>query len=195
MQMIYGIELFLSKRIERSILFQNEFWKEVRSENKKYFVSSLGRVKSCDSYFKNPLTKKGLSIKKGKFLKLWIDKEYLRCGISVYSDNERRRFVSVHRLVLETFEGSSDLQCNHKNGNKKDNRLINLEYCTPKENVQHSISVLKKQGFNKKKILDSETGVFYDSFSEAYLSTNQLIKLASFRKNINKGVNNKFIKI
>lgn len=46
--------------------------------------------------------------------------------------------VSMHRLVAQTFLGLSDLEVNHKNKNRNDNRLCNLEYCTRGENVRHS---------------------------------------------------------
>lgn len=51
---------------------------------------------------------------------------------------DKRKSALVHRLVAEAFLGSSDLQVNHKNLNKGDNRLNNLEYVTPSENAYHS---------------------------------------------------------
>lgn len=46
----------------------------------------------------------------------------------------------VHRLVLEAWVGPCPEGCvtNHKNGDKQDNRLENLEYCTQSENMAHS---------------------------------------------------------
>lgn len=44
----------------------------------------------------------------------------------------------VHRLVMCVFQGSSDLDVNHKNGVKADNCLENLEYCTRSQNIQHA---------------------------------------------------------
>lgn len=50
----------------------------------------------------------------------------------------------VHRLVLRAWTGDSPDKpdVNHKNGDRLDNRLENLEWVTPKENQQHSIHVL-----------------------------------------------------
>lgn len=46
----------------------------------------------------------------------------------------------VHRLVLTTATNSSGegLQVNHKDGNKSNNKLENLEWCTAKENTKHA---------------------------------------------------------
>lgn len=50
-----------------------------------------------------------------------------------------RRTERVHRLLAENFLSPySGEQVNHKNGDKYDNRLENLEWCTPSENVKHS---------------------------------------------------------
>ena len=46
----------------------------------------------------------------------------------------------VHRLIMEAWVGPCPEGCvtNHKNGNKTDNRVENLEYCTQRENMIHS---------------------------------------------------------
>lgn len=46
--------------------------------------------------------------------------------------------IHLHRLVAETYLGASRLHVNHKNGNKFDNRLRNLEYVTRGGNAEHA---------------------------------------------------------
>lgn len=70
----------------------------------------------------------------GKILKPYNSNGYLKvCLIS----GEKKRKVSVHRLVLETFAGKPDgkLDCCHGNGIRADNRLSNLRWATRSENM------------------------------------------------------------
>ena len=56
---------------------------------------------------------------------------YLSIGLSPFQ-------YLVHRLVMLAFHGPSELQVNHKDMVKTNNRLDNLEYCTPAENTRHA---------------------------------------------------------
>lgn len=54
----------------------------------------------------------------------------------------------VHRLIAETFLPSpspDQTQINHKNGNRSDNRVSNIEWCTPRENSLHAFRVLNRK--------------------------------------------------
>ncbi len=62
-------------------------------------------------------------------------------------DGKKKTF-RLHRLVMLAFnpiENSKDLEVNHKDGNKLNNKLSNLEWCTSSENQQHAF----KNGLQK----------------------------------------------
>lgn len=69
------------------------------------------------------------------------------------TNEQGRKQVKVHRLVMQAFAPIPDMykhQVNHKDGNKHNNSLDNLEWCTQTENMQHAIrtglKVIEQQG-------------------------------------------------
>ena len=85
--------------------------------------------------------------KNGKILKPVLQKNgYLTVSLN---KNGKSKTVHIHRLVAETFLTNPDKlpEVNHKDGNKLNNCVENLEWCTSKENVQHSLEIgLRKFG-------------------------------------------------
>ena len=75
-----------------------------------------------------------------------------------------RKTIGVHRVIMFTFCGHSNLTVNHIDGNKENNSLSNLEYLTIKENNIHRSSVLKSG--NRKKVKCLETGKIYETIIE-----------------------------
>jgi DNA-binding XRE family transcriptional regulator len=62
----------------------------------------------------------------------------------VLCDGNKTHSFYVHRLVVMTFLGLVDkMDVNHKNGNRSDNRLENLEICTRSKNICHGMWVNK----------------------------------------------------
>lgn len=83
-----------------------------------------------------------------KFLSKQLDKDGYEKVALISIDNKRHRY-SVHRLLLENFApfpGMEKYQVNHKDGNKQNNKIDNLEWATPSENVKHAFNIgLKTQ--------------------------------------------------
>lgn len=98
-----------------------------------YKISSCGKIYSIfrkDSVGRN-------NSKSERFLKYSIVRQYYYVGLS---NGVTRKMVRVHRIVAKTFlPNPKNLpQVNHKNGNKLDNRIENLEWVSAKENVKHA---------------------------------------------------------
>lgn len=114
---------------------KNEVWKLIPGCT-HYQASNLGRIRSLPS-----------RTSAGKILKLSVDyKGYHRVALR-YTNKKQTKLV--HRLVAFAFLGKSEMQINHKNGVKTDNRIENLEYVTQTANQLHRIHVLNQS--NKRK--------------------------------------------
>jgi hypothetical protein len=107
-----------------------EVWKPIKGYEGLYEISNLGRIKSLPK----PNYKSKIKILKPPL------NTYGYCYVTFFKDKHKYNYL-IHRLVLQAFIGYSDMQCNHKNGIKTDNRLENLEYCTQSENMIHAYQI------------------------------------------------------
>lgn len=119
----------------------NEVWKIIQ-DYPNYEVSNMGRVRSVDRVsFRNGKE----SALKGKMLKPSITNGYYRVVIYGGSRNIKRQ-VFVHRLVAENFlDNPNNLPfINHKDENKLNNNVNNLEFCTAKYNSNYGTSIERR---------------------------------------------------
>jgi len=123
-----------------------ETWKDIPGYEGLYQASNQGRIKSLPREWMTGRHKH--KIEHGEIiLKPSKDKRgYLRVTLQ----HNGRKFYLLHRLVLQAFVGESNLDCNHRNGIKSDNRLENLEWCTKSENQKHAcrIGLANQKGEN-----------------------------------------------
>ena len=149
-----------------------EIWKEIKGYEGYFEVSNLGNFRSKDRIVK--YKKDGIRNYPGKpLLTETILEGYQR--IVLMKDAIKKRYM-CHRLVAETFIPNPDNKpfINHINGNRSDNRVENLEWCTQSENERHSITILGKTMKGKtfpKKIKCIETGIEYNSMNELICKT------------------------
>lgn len=162
-----------------------EIWKSVVGYEGLYEVSNLGRVKSLDMVL--PYARHGkitIRIRKGVILTpAKMRNGYLRVGVS---NNGKHKLNLVHRLVAMAFipNYNNYREVNHKNCDKSDNRVVNLEWVNSSQNKIHAIEnnlytnnkvVLQiKDGvvineYKSTKEAERQTGIFYQSISKVAL--------------------------
>ncbi len=108
-----------------------EIWKDVKGYEGHYKISNLGKVKSLK--FGGNRILKNCKHRAG-YLKVCLSK------------NGVQNQILIHRLVAPPFISNPENKpfINHRDGNKKNNNLKNLEWCTASENMTHSF----KNGFH-----------------------------------------------
>lgn len=144
-----------------------EEWKSIKGYEGYYEVSNLGRIRRLPTIIK--YRNCGLRKYPGKVLLQELTSDgYLRVVLS--KNNLKQRFMG-HRLVAQSYipNPCNYLYVNHINGNKSDNRVENLEWCTQEENEQHSVKILGKTMKGKtypKPVKCVETGVIFESMNK-----------------------------
>ena len=139
-----------------------EIWKDIKGYEGKYQISNLGNVKS---FFKG----------KEHLLKSYSTRGYLSIGLW---DGQKRQTVLIHRLVALAFIPNPNgyKEINHKDENKLNNNVDNLEWCTREYNMAYGSARLR-QGISrgnpvKQLAMDNIVIARYSSANIASILTN-----------------------
>lgn len=119
----------------------NEEWRDVPGYEGSYIVSNLGNIRRCSN--------RALG-SNGKYPQVQIQM------------NGQKKAFNVHSLVARAFLGEPPFdkaQVNHINGDPRDNRLENLEWVSPSQNLQHSYDIGLRRGPAKYIVRCHEHGI------------------------------------
>lgn len=113
-----------------------EIWKDIKGYEGVYQISNIGRVKSLARTVRYSNGATHTVQEKIKSTRKNPD-GYLRTSLSSHSNKIN---YSIHRLVAEHFiDNNQNLeQVNHIDGNKENNAVTNLEWCTSAGNMKHA---------------------------------------------------------
>jgi len=128
-----------------------EIWKEIKGYEGLYQVSNLGNIKHLKFKKKNVLTG-GFSLIKERILK--PVKHYNGYVFVDLHKNGSHKITAIHRIVALNFIDNinNKPQVNHFDGNKENNNVINLEWCTMSENMIHALN----NGLSRTKLLPND---------------------------------------
>lgn len=130
----------------------NEEWRDIPGYEGFYQVSDLGNVRSVNRFV---IRSDGKTLfLKGRVISTFNSTTCNYKEVQLSRNNIPKKFM-VHRLVAICFLGldtTLDLEVNHKNGNKFDNRLCNLEVITHQQNIKHSIDTMLKNDYGEKHV-------------------------------------------
>lgn len=122
---------------------ESEYFIPLKGYEELYIISNYGTIKSIERRIKN---RNGYRKHRSRIMKAKTDNHgYFRIGLT---KDKKQKFYFVHRLVAETFIPNHNNYpvVNHIDGNKKNNYVQNLEWCTYQENTIHAFKIGLKTG-------------------------------------------------
>lgn len=113
-----------------------EIWKDIKGYEGLYQISNYGRVKSLGNGNSNNSKERILKPAKLKDGYLYV----------ILSKQGKRKGFKIHRLVAQAFiENPNNYpQVNHKDEDKTNNNVSNLEFCTPKYNINYGTAIQRR---------------------------------------------------
>jgi hypothetical protein len=142
-----------------------EIWKDIEGYEGLYQVSNLGHVKSL---------RNNIILKSHKY-----PNGYLYAAFKVKG---KCKMIMIHRLVAKSFLLRPEkTEVNHKDGNKENNAIENLEWVTRSENINHALQtgLILKPGDNRRKDWKGYVNI-YDSTDRFITQVKSIVAAADW---------------
>ena len=152
-----------------------EIWKDIQGYEGFYQISNLGNVKSLER-----VIDKGNGILQHRKERIMNKREsvdgYYVAKLNV---NKKSKSIAIHILVARHFIDNPNNypEVNHKDCNRKNNQVDNLEWCTHQQNVEHS----KQLGHYKTKSGCDNPNYKNDTLKTKYKNNPTLAKINNSR--------------
>lgn len=171
-------------------IFQNNEFGEIRAikVEKEKLPGGFRIIKGYDNlYCINPfgdiispayVDKRGALRKMRRIVPTETKKGYQRVALN---KNGKQKRMYVHRLVAKTFIPNEEnrTQINHKDGNKLNNHISNLEWCTNQENIIHSYKTGLRVGTDAKGERNTMARLSEEDVMEIRISNNKIARIAN----------------
>lgn len=146
-----------------------ELWKDIPNYEGIYQASNLGQIRSVEG--KKTFSKRhGERTWKSRIIKPKKCRDYNLCGyrVSLWKDGKHKDYL-VARLVCTTWHENlidTKMTVNHKDGNRLNNNIENLEWLSLGDNIRHGFeNDLFKQ--NKTVLISKKDGTEYSFRSQS----------------------------
>lgn len=130
-----------------------EQWYDIPNWEGLYQITKSGKVRNLDRCIIDFMGRRHYF--KGKEIKININNSGYAC--CHFSRNCKRKIMFIHRMIAELFVSNPEnfSEVNHKDGNKMNNSIENLEWVTRSDNIKHAIYTgLRKRSYSTKEHLD-----------------------------------------
>jgi hypothetical protein len=143
-----------------------EIWKKILGLPDRFEVSNFGQVRTVDYWYEHKLRNgiTNLVFRRGRTLRQYVNHAkggYAQVTIT-FTENGLKKVVSgkVHRLVAKAFIENPELleEVNHKDSNKLNNHVSNLEWVSRSENICHNYASGQRKPHKKKRAIVATDG-------------------------------------
>ena len=151
-------------------------WKDIPGYEGQYQASNFGYVRSIKRKIKKEGNLPSIALVSGKIISPWVDSSTGYLKVTLYTKDHKKRAEKLHRLIAMTFIPNPENKntVNHKDENKFNNTVQNLEWMTNEENLHYGTRIQKakeNQGMYVIRIAPNQEITYYFTLHEAELKT------------------------